>query len=756
LSSTIEVPLGRGADAVPRARRLIRDLLDGVPGEWVGDAALVTTELVTNAVLHGEPPITLSVTRLDPGVRVGVRDTGRSLPMEVASTPQAMTGRGLSVVSAIASTWGVTPAGGGGKVVWAEVGGPSATEEAEGAGTPAVPAPPPSPGRDAPPRHTVRLGAVPTSLLVEAKAQMDNVVRELTLMREGQRSDGGELSPEMDELIETVTVDFADIRTEMKRQASAAERSGNPVTYLQLDLPPDAAVAAQRYLGALDAADRYARRARLLTLASPPSHRAFRRWYIDAIISQMQAIARGEEPPPARPFALALTDEVDRLSRLRDVSERLELLERVNAELTRVHTPEDMATVMVANAARFFGIESARVFLLTGAGTLRSVAWHAKNEPDPDPFVEFPLDADLPGAVAVRTREPMFVPSVSELFDRFPDVARYYHDERSLHLVPLVVGEQALGLLVLTFLGGAVRDQDQLALAQSLADALAQGLERAHLAASDREANETMSLLSDAIHIMVSTRDPSEVLDRLVHLAVPRLGDWCTVYLAEGGVLRRVAMAIDGYPELAGRLVSEPLRLDVDNANTRAFRTGRPQPVVSHVGRLLTELYPDIDFPAMGGDDASSGLVVPIHLRGETIGIIGLAFLGSGRRFTPRVEEALSGLASRAAIAFDNARHWVAQQQLVQSLVGALLPPMPPVVEGVSSTARYLPAGADVAGDWWEADPMPDGSLLVGLGDAAGHGLDAVSLMLELRHGARALAAVEASPAALLSDLNRR
>jgi serine phosphatase RsbU (regulator of sigma subunit) len=70
-------------------------------------------------------------------------------------------------------------------------------------------------------------------------------------------------------------------------------------------------------------------------------------------------------------------------------------------------------------------------------------------------------------------------------------------------------------------------------------------------------------------------------------------------------------------------------------------------------------------------------------------------------------------------------------------------------------SARYQPAGGDVAGDWWEAQLMPDGTVLVGLGDAAGHGLSAVSQMSELRHGARALALVELSPAALLSDLNR-
>ena len=146
---------------------------------------------------------------------------------------------------------------------------------------------------------------------------------------------------------------------------------------------------------------------------------------------------------------------------------------------------------------------------------------------------------------------------------------------------------------------------------------------------------------------------------------------------------------------------------------------------------------------------------MPVKLRGKPIGAIGLTFLGSGRKVTAQVAEALSGLADRAAIAFDQARHWSAQQKLVQTLMTALLPEEPQPIPGMAFAARYRPSGDEVAGDWWEVQPMPDGTVLIGLGDAAGHGLPAVSRMSELRHGARALAAIEASPSVLLADLNR-
>jgi serine/threonine-protein kinase RsbW len=322
--------------------------------------------------------------------------------------------------------------------------------------------------------------------------------------------------------------------------------------------------------------------------------------------------------------------------------------------------------------------------------------------------------------------------------------------------MPLVVGEQVLGLLSLTFLSGELTDDAEVAVVESLADALAQGLKRAQLAASDAEKRETLSLLADATQIMVTAREPSDVLERLVSLAVPRLGDWCTVYLADGPVLRRAAMAIDGQPGLAKRLKALPLSLGPDSPHARAYLTGETQLIPEGVGRLLQRLYAGLDFSALGGDpDAGTGICVPISLRGERIGVIGLTFLNSKRKVTPHVVEALSGLRDRAAIAFDSAQRWSAQRQVVRTLVEALLPDLPPRVEGMVFSARYLPAGGDVAGDWWEAQLMPDGTVLVGLGDAAGHGLAAVSQMSELRHGARALAIVEPSPAVLLADLNR-
>ncbi|MGN4159956.1 ATP-binding protein [Streptomyces sp. NEAU-PBA10] len=110
-------------DSAPAARRLIRQAL----GAWAldglaDDACLVAGEMVANACRHTRSPvIRVSVTRLDgPGVEIAVTDRSRALPIRKPSRPDALDGRGLVLVDAIAARWGADPKRWG-KRIWAEV-----------------------------------------------------------------------------------------------------------------------------------------------------------------------------------------------------------------------------------------------------------------------------------------------------------------------------------------------------------------------------------------------------------------------------------------------------------------------------------------------------------------------------------------------------------------------------------------------------------------------------------------------------------
>jgi|ERR1022692_1781157 anti-sigma regulatory factor (Ser/Thr protein kinase) len=77
-------------------------------------AALLTSELVTNAIMHGPSnTVTLVITCGCHQLRVDVHDTSRSAPVPVDAPVDAEAGRGLMLVAALSTNWGFhrTPAG---------------------------------------------------------------------------------------------------------------------------------------------------------------------------------------------------------------------------------------------------------------------------------------------------------------------------------------------------------------------------------------------------------------------------------------------------------------------------------------------------------------------------------------------------------------------------------------------------------------------------------------------------------------------
>jgi DNA-binding NarL/FixJ family response regulator len=107
--------------APAEARAVLRDLLPkwGYQ-ELIDDATLVVSELVANAVEHAEPA---SVVVVDRGgvLRIEVRDQGEGDPVATPAASGAERGRGLMIVSALATSWGVR-AGDRSKTVWVELG----------------------------------------------------------------------------------------------------------------------------------------------------------------------------------------------------------------------------------------------------------------------------------------------------------------------------------------------------------------------------------------------------------------------------------------------------------------------------------------------------------------------------------------------------------------------------------------------------------------------------------------------------------
>jgi hypothetical protein len=350
-----------GANAAARCRAIAAADLAGSPDEVVADAQLVLTELVTNARLHGAPPVLVGVTRSGTGARVEVADAGAQPLVVPAHSTDAMTGRGLAMVAAVAHAWGVESFGRGGKLVWAEL-RPDTSERPGAPDVDAELAQSAPRGNSDEREYPVVLSQVPTELLLAAESHVDNVIRELTLAQ-GRPSTG--LPVTLPDLLGAVTSTFARVRTELKEQAAAAAQRGDRTIEISLRLPGSVIEAGSRYLDALDAVDSYAREGRILTLESPPLHRLFRGWYVTSLMEQLRAGIVGRSAD-ATPWVDVLAHEVEDLSALRGTARRLDLLQRMNAALTEAQTVEGLVRTVISAAVRELGAVTARVHLDAG------------------------------------------------------------------------------------------------------------------------------------------------------------------------------------------------------------------------------------------------------------------------------------------------------------------------------------------------------------------------------------------------------
>lgn len=83
-------------------------------------AALLTSEVVTNAVLHGDGTVMVRAHTGDGRLRVEVQDDGDGAPVLQDAARDSEGGRGLALVAALADDWGVEQVPGG-KFVWFEL-----------------------------------------------------------------------------------------------------------------------------------------------------------------------------------------------------------------------------------------------------------------------------------------------------------------------------------------------------------------------------------------------------------------------------------------------------------------------------------------------------------------------------------------------------------------------------------------------------------------------------------------------------------
>jgi anti-sigma regulatory factor (Ser/Thr protein kinase) len=108
------------ATQVGAARSFVKKTVEGC-GRNGEDAALVVSELASNAVRHGRSPFTVTVTCSDDCTLIEVGDENPRLPEFATGGKASLSGNGLHIVAGLAVRWGVKADPEDGKTVWAEL-----------------------------------------------------------------------------------------------------------------------------------------------------------------------------------------------------------------------------------------------------------------------------------------------------------------------------------------------------------------------------------------------------------------------------------------------------------------------------------------------------------------------------------------------------------------------------------------------------------------------------------------------------------
>ena len=226
-----------------------------------------------------------------------------------------------------------------------------------------------------------------------------------------------------------------------------------------------------------------------------------------------------------------------------------------------------------------------------------------------------------------------------------------------------------------------------------------------------------------------------------------RIADWCGIDLVEDGALRNVAVAhIDPgrvrlAEELRERYPSDP---EAETGVPQVIRSGKPELYPELPDKMLVEAARDEEHLRLIRElGMVSAMVVPLQARGRSLGALTMVAAESGRRFDQGDLELAEDLARRAALAIDNSMLFRREHEAAVTLQRSLLPQSIPEIEGLRFAVRYEPAGPglQVGGDWYEVVARDDGRVGVVIGDVAGRGIHAASVMGRVRPALRAYVA---------------
>ncbi|MCL2585783.1 MAG: SpoIIE family protein phosphatase [Streptosporangiales bacterium] len=259
-------------------------------------------------------------------------------------------------------------------------------------------------------------------------------------------------------------------------------------------------------------------------------------------------------------------------------------------------------------------------------------------------------------------------------------------------------------------------------------------------------------------------------LRQVAQILVPQFADHCFIDLFSGDkLIRRAQMHVGGWEPPPGSWAEIGSAIEYPPGHFGQQAMARQETIV--VPDLQAEYYPAPSQESQSASDlagVTSVLAAPLYARGEMLGVISLAL----SRLTDREDlhydltdgDMIGAIASRIAVAIDNAMLFEAERQTAIAFQESLLPHSAPELDGVEVAFRYVPAKpletqgqgiqTQVGGDWYDIIPLAAGRVGLVIGDVEGRGPRAAATMGQLRATLRAYAQDEQAPSDIMRKLD--
>ena len=334
-------------------------------------------------------------------------------------------------------------------------------------------------------------------------------------------------------------------------------------------------------------------------------------------------------------------------------------------------------------------------------------------------------------------------------------VSNVFEPTVSVLAVPLLIADRVGGTI--TFICSASHstfDEYDAETAEAVAREAVTALEHAAVFARERESTERFRYLAHATDQLFATGDVNENLETLVQALVGYWADWALLFIVEpGGAVRVKSVSyLDPATSFVGELRGQrPLH----PAAEREFR----ELISRHRSRLRADIAPGAMaeimqpflVPVVENLKLRSLLIVPLFTTEMDFGAIGVYL--SKRNYDEADRELFEELGRRISLALEHASSIERERLLARTLQEVTLPALLPTLPGVVVTTTYEPAttsDAPVGGDWYDAFELPDGRVVLSIGDVSGRGVQASAIMGKVRIAINVIAMSESDPARIL------